>query len=120
MVSERGREAPRAPVPCDVRYRFDSKADFSVRTAVDLSATGVFLPAEGAHQVGAMVELQLVSLGGARILRGFGRVARVGRCPDGSPGMGVQFVSFDEEDLALLEKLVAAAGGEAPKVPGRS
>jgi hypothetical protein len=46
------------------------------------------------------------------MIHGFGRVARVGKCPDGSPGMGVQFVSFEEEDLEFLEELVAIAVGQ--------
>jgi hypothetical protein len=115
-LSERVREAPRAPVPVEVHYRFGSRDDFAVRAALDLSATGVFLPFDGAHRVGAMVELELVSPGGARTLHGFGRVARVGSCPDGTPGMGVQFVSFDEEDLELLEQLVAVAVKKSEKV----
>jgi len=122
MASEGNREAPRAPVLCDVHYRFEQHQDFAVRGAVDLSASGVFLPVEDAHPVGTMVELKLTSRGGARTLRGFGRVARVGRCPDGSPGMGVQFVSFAEQDLELLEGLVADAmeAAAAPAGPGRA
>lgn len=108
-ANERGREAQRAPVPVDVHYRFSAREEFTVRRAVDLSATGVFLPYDGEKRVGAMVELRLISPDGGRTLQGFGRVARLGRCPDDSPGMGVQFVSFAEQDLELLEELVAVA-----------
>jgi len=119
---ERGREAPRAPVPVHVHYRFDAREEFTVHPAVDLSATGVFVPFHGAHRVGAMVELVLVPPGGEQSLHGFGRVARMGICPDGAPGMGVQFVSFEESALGLLEELVAGAVGEAeePMERGRS
>jgi len=105
----RVREAPRAAIQVNVHYRFDTRHEFTVGTAIDLSATGVFLPFEGTQRVGAMVELALLSPDSRRTLHGFGRVARIGSCPDGKPGMGVQFVSFDESDLELLEELVAVA-----------
>ncbi|HVP67621.1 MAG TPA: PilZ domain-containing protein [Anaeromyxobacteraceae bacterium] len=110
---ERGREAPRASVAVHVHYRFDPRQAFTIQAAVDLSATGVFVPFDGAHRVGAMVELVLIPPGSENALHGFGRVARLGRCPDGAPGMGVQFVSFEERDLELLESLVAGAVLEA-------
>lgn len=103
------REAPRASVAIRVQYRFDARDPFADELAVDLSASGLLVRCVEARRVGAMVELVLVASDGVRKVRGFGRVARVGHCPDGSPAIGIQFVSLDERDLELLRELVAAA-----------
>jgi len=106
------REAPRALVAVRVQYRFDGRDPFAEESAVDLSASGVLVRCGTPRRVGTMLELVLVAADGARHVRGFGRVARVGQCPDGSPGIGIQFVSLDERDLDLLRELVAAASDD--------
>jgi len=107
--SERVREAVRVSVGVHVRYRFDTREEFAAATAVDVSASGVFVPFEGKQGAGAMVELEVEWPKSGKPLHGFGRVARLGNCPDGKPGMGVQFVSFDEQDLELIEEFVSVA-----------
>jgi Tfp pilus assembly protein PilZ len=102
------REAPRASVPVQVHYRFDPAADFLAEAAVDLSVSGVFLRTRGEHPVGAMVHLRLELPDGRPTVEGFGRVARFGTCPDGCPGIAIQFVSLEERASDLLEELVGS------------
>jgi Tfp pilus assembly protein PilZ len=102
------REAPRASVPVQVHYRFDPAADFLAEAAVDLSVSGVFLRTRGEHRVGAMVHLRLELPDGRPTVEGFGRVARSGTCPDGCPGIAIQFVSLEERASDLLEELVGS------------
>jgi hypothetical protein len=105
---ETRREAPRAAVPIRVHYRFDPAAEFQAEAAVDLSVSGVFLRYQGEHRVGAMVHLRLVLPDGKPTVEGFGRVARFGTCPDGGPGIAIQFVSLEERAADLLEELIAS------------
>jgi len=107
-VRDSRREAPRAQVPVRVQYRFEPQAAFVAEEAVDLSASGVFLRYGGEHRVGAMVHLRLALPEGQPTVEGFGRVARSGVCPDGCPGIAIQFLSLEERGIALLEDLVAS------------
>jgi hypothetical protein len=91
-----------------VHYRFDPAAEFLAEVAVDLSMSGVFLRNRGQHRVGAMVHLRLELPDGRPTVEGFGRVARTGTCPDGCPGIAIQFVSLEERATDLLEELVAS------------
>jgi hypothetical protein len=93
---ETRREAPRAAVPIRVHYRFDPAAEFQAEAAVDLSVSGVFLRYQGEHRVGAMVHLRLVLPDGTPT------------CPDGGPGIAIQFVSLEERAADLLEELIAS------------
>jgi hypothetical protein len=102
------REAPRASVPVKVHYRFDPAAGFLAEAAVDVSVSGVFLRYGGEHRIGAMVHLRLELPDGRPTVEGFGRVARSGTCPDGCPGIAIQFVSLEERATDLLEELVAS------------
>jgi hypothetical protein len=112
-VRDSRREAPRARLPVSVHFRFEPQAAFVAEEAVDVSASGVFLRYRGEHRVGAMVHLRLAMPDGRPTVEGFGRLARFGTCPDGSPGIAIQFVSLEERGTDLLEELVAARLGPA-------
>jgi hypothetical protein len=63
------------------------------------------------RKVGSMVYVQMTLKDGSKLIEGFGRVARVGKDSRGYDGMGIQFISFDDESTALIEKIVAARLG---------
>ena len=104
---DNGRGAPRVPVSMLVQYRFATLEDFAAEYSVDLSTTGIFVRTDDPRKVGSMVYLQITLKDGSKLIEGFGRVARVGQDGRGHPGMGIQFINFDEESMALIEKLVA-------------
>jgi len=101
--------APRVPLTAIVQCRWETLEELVPEYASDISTSGVFIRSEAPRPVGTTVFLQVTLKGGARIVEAFGRVARVGRDSQGVPGMGVQFVAFDEESRALVEAL---AGGQ--------
>jgi uncharacterized protein (TIGR02266 family) len=107
-AADNGRGAPRVPVSMLVQYRFDTLEDFAAEYAVDLSTTGIFVQSDQPQKVGSMVYLQITLKDGSKLIEGFGRVARVGQDSRGQEGMGIQFISFDDESMELIEKLVAA------------
>lgn len=104
---EDARAAPRVPVSMLVQYRFDTLEDFVAEYAVDLSENGIFVRTEEPRKPGSMVYLQITLKDGSKLVEGFGRVARVGKDGQGRQGMGIQFISFDDESTALIEKIVA-------------
>jgi uncharacterized protein (TIGR02266 family) len=104
---DNGRGAPRVPVSMLVQYRFDTLEAFAAEYAVDLSTTGIFVHTDDPRKVGSMVYLQITLKDGSKLIEGFGRVARVGRDERGQAGMGIQFINFDDESMALIERLVA-------------
>jgi uncharacterized protein (TIGR02266 family) len=104
---EDARSAPRAPVSMLVQYRFDTLEDFVAEHAVDLSENGIFVRTDQPRKPGSMVYLQMTLMDGSKLVEGFGRVARVGTDVSGRQGMGIQFISFDDESMALIERIVA-------------
>jgi uncharacterized protein (TIGR02266 family) len=108
---DNGRGAPRVPVSMLVQYRFATLEDFVAEYSVDLSATGIFVRTDQPRKVGSMVYLQMTLKDGSKLIEGFGRVARVGKDSRGHDGMGIQFISFDDESTALIERIVAVRLG---------
>ena len=104
---EDARSAPRVPVSMLVQYRFDTLQEFIAEHAVDLSENGIFVRTETPRKPGSMVYLQMTLKDGSKLVEGFGRVARVGTDGSGRQGMGIQFINFDDESMALIEKIVA-------------
>lgn len=104
---EDARSAPRVPVSMLVQYRFDTLQDFAAEHAVDLSENGIFIRTQEPRKPGSMVYLRMTLKDGSKLMEGFGRVARVGVDASGHQGMGIQFISFDDESMALIQKIVA-------------
>ncbi len=103
--------APRVPVSMLVQYRFDTLQDFVAEYSIDLSTSGIFVRTEEPRKVGSMVYLQITLRDGSKLIEGFGRVARVGSDARGQTGMGIQFINFDDDSMALIEKIVAGRLG---------
>ncbi len=103
--SERRRHA-RTPVTLLVQYRFDTLEDFVAEYATNLSPEGMFLQTESPSPVGSLLHVQFSLKDGSKLIEGLARVARVSPGGDGSaPGMGVEFVQFDETSLALVRQI---------------
>jgi len=102
------RRADRARLSLLVQFRFDSLEDFVAEYASDLSTHGVFIRTTEPRDQGALVYLQFTLKDGSRIIEGLGRVARsiAPGAPGGTPGMGIEFLNFDEESMAVLERIV--------------
>ncbi len=116
-MGRRGAEVerePRVAVAMLVQYRFDALEDFVADYSANLSTTGIFVHTDEPRRVGTTVYLRITLREGARLIEGFGRVARVVR-ERGKAGMGIQFVNFDEDSMALVRRVVAESAGGAGK-----
>lgn len=101
------RRHPRAPLSLLIQFRFDSLDEFMSEYAIDISYGGMFIRTLEPREEGSMVYLQFSLKGGARLIEGLGRVVRVN--PPASsqePGMGIEFVNFDDQSMALIEDIV--------------
>jgi uncharacterized protein (TIGR02266 family) len=106
--AERRRHA-RTPLSMLVQYRFDTFDDFLAEYALNLSPGGIFISTDAPREEGAIVYLQFALRDGSRLIEGMGRVVRVDAPRGGAPGgMGVEFLDFDEDSLALVRKICAA------------
>ena len=100
------RRHPRAQLSLLIQFRFDSLEDFMSEYATDMSMGGMFIRTNEPREEGSMVYLQFSLKDGSRLIEGLGRVVRVNR-GDGRPdGMGIEFLNFDEESMALIEEIV--------------
>ncbi len=106
-----GARAPRVPVSMRVQVRFGTLAEFVAEQAVNLSTSGIFVRTDEPRKVGSMVYLHIALEEGSKLIEGFGRVARLGEDEEGRRGMGIQFISLDDESTALIERIVGEREG---------
>jgi c-di-GMP-binding flagellar brake protein YcgR len=94
------RRHARAPVDLQVSLRFSSVQQFLSVYAGDISEGGMFVRAEGEHQVGQVVALRF-DTGKESIVQGTARVVRV------EPGgLALEFLDLDESSRKLIEMVV--------------
>ena len=103
------RKHPRTSLSMLVQYRFNSFEDFTTEYSVNLSPSGIFIQTDEPRELGAMVYLQFTMSDGSKLIEGLGKVVRVIRPEDRTktPGMGIEFVNFDEESAALIREICA-------------
>jgi type IV pilus assembly protein PilZ len=93
-----------------VQYRFNTFEDFLAEYSVNLSAGGMFIRTDHPKEEGSIIYLQFSLKDGSRLVEGMGRVVRVN--PPGTPGrvagMGIEFLNFDAESMALIDEIVAS------------
>ncbi len=101
------RRYPRTPLSLLVQYRFDTFDDFLAEYSKDISPGGMFIRTNDPREEGSMIYLQFSLKDGSKLIEGLGRVVRVNRPgdPDRTPGMGIEFVNFDDESMALIQEI---------------
>ena len=99
----------RVPFFRKVQYRFETLDDFKSRFASDISLGGMFIRTEDPEPLGTVVFLEFDLQDGSKSLTGYGKVVRVNPkgVPDFDPGMGIEFMKFDDESLARIKQLIA-------------
>jgi len=105
------RRYPRVPLSLLIQYRFDTLEDFLAEYSTDISVGGMFIRTEEPKEEGSLVYLQFYLRDGAKLIEGLGRVVRVNQADPASqgktdPGMGVEFVNFDEPSMDLIRQIV--------------
>jgi molecular chaperone DnaK len=104
------RKHPRTPLSLLVQYRFNSFEDFLAEYSLDISPGGMFIRTAEPREMGAMIYLQFQLKDGSKLIEGLGKVVWVN--PPGTPGkaagMGVEFVNFDDESMALIADICAS------------
>jgi uncharacterized protein (TIGR02266 family) len=111
------RRFPRTPLSLLVQYRFNSFEDFLAEYSVNISPGGMFIKTDKPLEQGTMVYLQFTLKDGSRLIEGMGKVVWVNAVgmKDRVPGMGVEFVNFDDESMALIHEICASRGGAGQK-----
>ncbi len=103
------RRHPRTPLNVLVQYRFDTFEDFLAEYSLNISPGGIFICTDEPRPEGAVIYLLFTLRDGSRLIEGMGRVVRVNPPGDGArpAGMGVEFLNFDEESMALIADICA-------------
>jgi molecular chaperone DnaK len=109
------RKHPRTELSLLVQYRFDTFEDFLAEYSVNISPGGIFIKTSKPHETGAIIYLQFSLRDGSRLIEGMGRVVHV--TPPGpgvrEPGIGVEFLNFDEASQDLVADICAS------RLPGK-
>lgn len=100
------RQHPRVPLNLLIQYRFDTFEDFFSEYASNISEGGMFIRTDQPHDRGAMIYLQFVLKDGRKLIEGLGRVVHVNPPSSKEPGMGIEFVNFDEDSWAMVQRIV--------------
>ncbi|MBK6689788.1 MAG: PilZ domain-containing protein [Deltaproteobacteria bacterium] len=103
------RRFPRVPLNLLIQYRFDTFEDFISEYASDLSEGGMFIKNDDdddTHEEGQLVYLQFTLKDGTRLIEGLGKIVRINDQRSGDPGLGIEFLNFDEDSKALIEAIV--------------
>ncbi|MDQ3262084.1 MAG: TIGR02266 family protein [Myxococcota bacterium] len=105
------RKHPRRELALLVQYRFNSLEAFLAEYATNLSPGGMFIRTDQPSPVGTTLHLQFSLKDGSRLIDGLVRVARVvtAGTHEHPAGMGVEFVDFDPELRALIQRLYGPA-----------
>ena len=101
------RRHPRTPLSILVQFRLNTLEDFLSEYSVNLSPGGMFIRTSSPHAEGDIVFLQFELKDGSKLIEGMGRVVRVNP-PGPDAGLGIEFLNFDDESMALIEEICAA------------
>jgi len=105
---ENRRRYPRTALSILVQYRFNSFEDFLAEYSANISIGGIFIRTEFPKDEGAIVYLQFSLKDGSRLIEGMGKVVRVNPPGTRDTGMGIEFMNFDEESMALIHDICTA------------
>ena len=103
------RKHPRTPLSLLVQFRFNTFEDFIADYSHDISPGGMFVRTDEPQEEGSIVYLQFSLKDGSRLIEGMGKVVRCN--PAGVAGrvagMGIEFLNFDDESMALIQEICA-------------
>lgn len=104
------RKHKRTSLSILVQYRFNTFEDFLAEYSVNLSVGGIFIRTDHPKEEGSIIYLQFSLADGSRLIEGMGRVVRVNPpgVKDRIAGMGIEFLNFDDESMALVEEIIAS------------
>lgn len=107
------RRHPRTPLSILVQFRFNTFEEFLAEYSVNLSPGGMFIRTDEPKEEGSVIYLQFTLKDGSRLIEGMGRVVRVNPpgVKDRVAGMGIEFVNFDDDSMALIQEICAARQG---------
>ncbi len=107
------RRHPRTPFNVLVQFRFDTFDEFLAEYSLNISPSGIFVKTEEPREEGSVIYLQFALKDGSKLIEGMGRVVRVNPSgdPKRPPGMGIEFMNFDEESMALIAEICAQRSG---------
>jgi molecular chaperone DnaK len=109
------RKHPRTPLSLLVQFRFNTFEDFLTDYSMNISPGGMFIRTEEPHEEGSIIYLQFSLKDGSRLIEGMGKVVRCNPPGDKSrtPGMGIEFLNFDDESMALIQEICATREANA-------
>lgn len=103
------RKHPRTELSLLVQYRFHTFEEFLEEVSLNISPGGMFIRTDAPHEEDSVIFLKFSLTDGSKLLEGMGRVVRVN--PPGEDGrvagMGVEFLNFDDDSVALIEDICA-------------
>ncbi len=107
------RRHPRTPLNVLVQFRFDTFDEFLAEYSVNISPGGIFVKTDEPREEGSVIYLQFALKDGSKLIEGMGRVVRVNPPgdPQRPPGMGIEFMNFDDESMALIAEIIAQRSG---------
>jgi uncharacterized protein (TIGR02266 family) len=107
------RRHPRTALNVLVQFRFDTFDEFLAEYSLNISPGGIFIRTDAPREEGAVIYLQFALRDGSKLIEGMGKVVRVN--PVGDPkrpaGMGIEFMNFDDESMALIAEICAQRSG---------
>src|SRR5687767_2383773 len=115
-MAQETRKDPRAKVlTMTVRYKSANLDEFIEHHSHDVSRGGMFIKTPSPFPAGTLLKFEVRISADQRVMQGVGRVVWK-RDPADShdpqpPGMGVKFIKIDEASRAVIDQLVAKAGG---------
>ena len=109
------RKFPRTPLTLLVQFRFNSIEDFLAEYSLNISPGGIFIRTDQPREEGSVVYLQFSLRDGSRLIEGMGKVVRVNPTAEGGrvAGMGIEFINFDDESMALIQEICASREAHA-------
>lgn len=104
------RKHQRTPLAMLVQFRFNTFEDFLAEYSLNISPGGMFIRTDEPREEGSIIYLQFSLKDGSRLIEGMGKVVRVNPPGSQGAGMGVEFLNFDDESMALIEEICLAKG----------
>jgi uncharacterized protein (TIGR02266 family) len=104
------RKHYRTPLSLLVQFRFNTFEDFLADYSVNISPGGMFIKTDEPQEEGSIIYLQFTLKDGSRLIEGMGRVVRCNppNTPGRAAGMGIEFLNFDDESMALIQEICAS------------